>query len=150
MVNPDTGLDHYFPAVDKQGPRVAVSYYRSGRVPNENTTPNGGFAPAPGNGVQNRLSDYVLAGGVGLATPFRFVRIAAPFVPPDGVQTGFNGDYSGLVITPDGSAHPIWSDTRNASPDPVNGVGHDEDVFTTSHRIPSGRPAGAVVITQLR
>jgi hypothetical protein len=150
MVNPDRGLDHYFPAVDRQNSRIAVSYYRSERVPNENTTPKGGFAPAPGNGVQQKLSDYVLAGGFGLATPFRFVRVAAPFVPPDGVQEGFNGDYSGIVVTRDGLAHPIWSDTRNASPDPVNGVSHDEDVFSTARRIPSGGPARAVVTVRLR
>jgi hypothetical protein len=47
-VNPDTGLDHYMPAVDQspsKGDRIGVSYYRSERVPGENTTPPGGFAP---------------------------------------------------------------------------------------------------------
>jgi hypothetical protein len=64
--------------------------------------------------------------------------VAAPFVAPDGIQTGFNGDYSGLVVVGD-TAHPIWSDTRNANPDPVNAVGHDEDIFTVARNMPSGR-----------
>jgi hypothetical protein len=52
-VNPDTGLDHYFAATDQspqQGDQIGVSYYRTARVPNENTTPRGGFAPCSGNG----------------------------------------------------------------------------------------------------
>jgi hypothetical protein len=139
QVNPDTGLDHYFSAVDPaRDDKVAVSYFRSERVPGENSTPAGGFAPVAGNGVQDSLSDYVLAGGRGLTAPFRFVPVAAPFVAPDGIQTGFNGDYSGLVVVGD-TAHPIWSDTRNANPDPVNAVGHDEDIFTVARNVPSGR-----------
>ena len=60
------------------------------------------------------------------------------FPPPDGIQAGFNGDYSGLTIV-DENAHPIWSDTRNVDPfAPVNGVTHDEDVFTTKHGVPNG------------
>jgi hypothetical protein len=51
-VNPDSGLDHYFGA-DAVAPssgadRVGVSYYRTERVPVENTTPTAGFYPCPG------------------------------------------------------------------------------------------------------
>ena len=136
QVNPDRGLDHYFPAVDTTTTQVGVSYYRSERVRHENTTPPGGFAPAPGTGVQTGLSDYVLAGGHQLSTPFAFDEVAHTVPAPDGIQAGFNGDYSGLVITA-GRAHPIWSDTRNTNPDPVNGVNHDEDVFTTNRILPN-------------
>lgn len=157
-VNPDTGKDHYFAAIgvvssqsdqgedeqaskqsDKRAPRdwVGVSYYRTDRVPNENPAPgvSGVFAPAAGNGVQAEPSDYSLAGGRGLNTSFAAVRISPRFQPPDGIQAGFNGDYSGLVIV--GTiAHPIWSDTRNAAP-AGQGVAHDEDVFTDSVALPS-------------
>jgi hypothetical protein len=139
-VNPDTGLDHYFAAVDQspdRSDRVGVSYYRTDRVPNENTTPSGGFAPGQ-PGVQASNSDYVLAGGTGSATPYDFRVISPVFPPPDGVQAGFNGDYSGLTINTGTQAHPIWSDTRNASPDAVNGVTHDEDVFTDTVGLPAG------------
>src|SRR5207237_889309 len=37
-LNPDSGLDHYFPAVDQspdRGDRVGASYYRTERVPGE-------------------------------------------------------------------------------------------------------------------
>jgi hypothetical protein len=49
-VNSTHNRDHYEPAVavapNAGGPdRVGVSYYRTGRVPNENTVPSGGFAP---------------------------------------------------------------------------------------------------------
>ncbi|MDQ1634372.1 MAG: hypothetical protein QOJ32_1181, partial [Frankiaceae bacterium] len=47
-VNPDRGLDHYFPAVALARvprDRVGDSYYRSGRVPAENTAPTDGFKP---------------------------------------------------------------------------------------------------------
>jgi hypothetical protein len=61
------------------------------------------------------------------------------FAPPDGIQAGFNGDYSGLVINQDEEAHPIWSDTRNSDPfAPANGVVHDEDVFTAKANLPEG------------
>ena len=56
------------------------------------------------------------------------------FPPPNGIQTGFNGDYSGLTINKGAEAHPIWSDTRNVDPYvPANGVINDEDVFTDPH-----------------
>ena len=124
-VNPDSGLDHYFPAVDLAGngakDRVGVSYFRSQK--------------ARGTG----LSDYVLAGGTGLASPFQFEVLSPVFPPPDGAQAGFNGDYSGLVINRDEEAHPIWSDTRNSDPfAPANGVVHDEDVFTAKVALPDG------------
>jgi len=124
-VNPDSGLDHYFAAIDLAASgakdRVGVSYFRSQK--------------APGVG----LSDYVLAGGTGLASPFEFAVLSPVFAPPDGIQAGFNGDYSGLVINRDEEAHPIWSDTRNSDPfAPANGVVHDEDVFTAKVDLPDG------------
>src|SRR5581483_8352662 len=194
-VNPDTGLDHYFPATDQspsQGDAVGVSYYRTARVPDENTTPEAGFAPCGENGVVNmgasatcqpgvgaESSDYVLAGGAGLAsitastatstgestqsdrkgrerhaakdqqtaaaaadaTPFAFQVISPVFPPPDGIQSGFNGDYSGLTINTGTQAHPIWSDTRNANPYPPNKVGHDADVFSDAISLPSATTA---------
>jgi hypothetical protein len=165
-VNPDRGLDHYFPAVDQtrgEGDRVGVSYFRSERVPNENR-PGGTFtgaavfgpcnpdnSPPPGvdlcAGVAKGMSDYVLAGGTDRYTPYAFRVLSPPFPAPDGIQAGFNGDYSGLVINGGGDegdegalAHPIWSDTRNADPyAPTNGVRRDEDVFTDAVALPSGR-----------
>ncbi len=141
-VNPDQGLDHYFPAIDvaqiSDRDHVGDSYFRSERVPNENTTPPGGFRP-PQPGVQQANSDYVLAGGTALAAPFDFVLVSPTFRPPDGIQTGFNGDYSGLTINKGEEAHPLWSDTRNVDPfAPQNGVLHDEDVFTDTVVLPDG------------
>jgi hypothetical protein len=141
-VNPDRGLDHYFPANDVAdkvpGDRVGVSYYRSERVPDESTTPPGGFAPGL-PGVQTGMSDYVLAGGTNVTTPYKFKIVSPVFPPPDGAQAGFNGDYSGLTINQGEEAHPIWSDTRNADPyAPANGVLHDEDVFTDKVPLPDG------------
>jgi hypothetical protein len=142
-VNPDTGLDHYFPAVEQTprgDDRVGVSYYRTERVPNENTTPAAGFAPGTDPGVQQGNSDYVLAGGRSSATPYDFRVISPVFPPPDGIQAGFNGDYSGLAINAGSEAHPIWSDTRNVDPyAPANGVTHDEDIFTDKVGLPDGR-----------
>ena len=152
-VNPNDGKDHYFAAIsiassngergdgesDRSGQsgqddRIGVSYYRTDRVPGENTTAL--FAPAPGNGVQAEPSDYSLAGGTDLHTPYAAVKVSPSFAPPDGIQKGFNGDYSGLVLV--GTvAHPIWSDTRNSAP-VGQGVQHDEDVFTDSIRLPDG------------
>ena len=165
-VNPDRGRDHYMPAIDlapgagrgerddEDGndgeavqDRVGVSYYRTDRVPNENTqqvfgcppgttttAPNGPQPTCSGTGPNN--SDYVLSGGNGSRTPFRFTVLSPEFAPPDGIQTGFNGDYSGLTINRGTEAHPIWSDTRNVNPFPENGVVHDEDVFTTTVQLP--------------
>jgi hypothetical protein len=156
-VNPDSGVDHYFPAVDQspqRNDRLGVSYYRTERVPGENTTPKGGFAPCGNNGVVNtgsstscqpgvgaRNSDYVLAGGSGGQTPFRFTVLSPVFPPPDGIQSGFNGDYSGITINTGEQAHPIWSDTRSVNPYPANGVNHDEDVYSDTVSLPTGRGA---------
>lgn len=156
-VNPDSGLDHYFPAVDvaeaECGSRVGVSYYRTERVPNE-TLPDlsfGIFAPCtpegvppPGatscEGVQDRNSDYVLSGGTDLVTPYDFRVVSPTFRPPDGIQAGFIGDYTGLVINRGLEAHPIWADTRNVDPfAPLNGVIHDTDIFTDSLLLPEGQ-----------
>jgi len=84
-------------------------------------------------------SDYVLAGGFGAATPYDFKVVSPVFAPPDGIQAGFNGDYSGLTINRGEDAHPIWSDTRNIDPyAPLNGVIHDEDIFTDNVGLPNG------------
>jgi hypothetical protein len=149
-VNPDRGLDHYEAAVDESAmltDRVGVSYYRSERVPNETgsvlapcnpdgSVPEGSTSCA---GVQQADSDYVLAGGNGSSTPYPFRVISPVFPSPDGIQTGFNGDYSGLIVTRATEAHPIWSDTRNTDPfAPTNGVTHDEDVFSAPIQLPNG------------
>ncbi|MFL6048920.1 MAG: hypothetical protein ACJ738_04010 [Gaiellales bacterium] len=138
QVNTDVGLDHYFSAVDvdEQTGRVAVTYARTGRVPNENTTPSGGFAVGM-PGVQDRQSDYVLAWAHGnLKGRFKFRVLSPKTPPPDGNQAGFNGDYNDIVVTPDGRAHPTWSDTRVRVPDPgFYGSSVDEDMYTTSKSI---------------
>jgi hypothetical protein len=83
-----------------------VSYFRSERVPNENVSPGmDGFNP-PQDGVQEGNSDYIIAGGTAPFTRFNFDVLSPVFAPPDGVQAGFNGDYSGLTIVDD-DAHPI-------------------------------------------
>jgi hypothetical protein len=136
LVNPDRGTDHYFSAVDvgeKHGSHVAISYYRTGRVPGENNPPPGGFGPD----VATQMSDYVLSGGTGLNTPYRFEVLSPKFPPPDGIQAGFNGDYSGIAVDRNNIAHPIWSDTRNRVPDPAfDKATVDEDVFTVARPIP--------------
>jgi len=89
-------------------------------------------------GVQQSNSDYVLAGGTNLSVPYNFTVVSPVFPPPDGIQAGFNGDYSGLTINREEDAHPIWSDTRNTDPyAPNNGVMRDEDVFTDEVRLPN-------------
>lgn len=138
LVNPDRGTDHYFSAIDVAGhdsQRVAISYFRTGRVPGEDNPPPGGFGP----NVAHQMSDYVLSGGKGLNTPFAFEVVSPKFPPPDGIQAGFNGDYTDVVIDANGIAHPIWADTRNQVPNPgFNKVHVDEDVFTVSRPIPGG------------
>jgi hypothetical protein len=141
-VNPDDGLDHYMPATDQSpqnghgnSDRNGVSYYRTARVPGEDA---GGVFSLGDPGVGEENSDYALAGGRGDATPYDFRVISPVFPPPDGIQTGFNGDYSGLTVNRGELAHPIWSDTRNVNPFPLNGVTHDEDVFTDSVGLPNG------------
>ena len=90
------------------------------------------------NGVGAKNSDYFLAGGTALNTPFNF-RVVSPVFPvPDGKRTGFNGDYSGLIIITEEGAQPVWSDTRNLNPFPLNGSGHDENSFTERVLLPEG------------
>lgn len=152
-VNPADGKDHYFAAIavaagnseqgdgeSGQSDRIGISYYRTNRIPNENVLPaSGAFDPAVDPGVQAEPSDYSLAGGHGLHTRYEAVKVSPTFAPPDGIQAGFNGDYSGLVLVGT-MAHPIWSDTRNLAPAGQlgPGPGHDEDVFTDSVRLPGG------------
>ena len=82
-------------------------------------------------------SDFVLSGGTDLNTPFGFEVLTPKFPPPDGIQAGFNGDYSGITVDRNGVAHPIWSDTRNRVPNPdFNKCTVDEDVFTAARPIP--------------
>jgi hypothetical protein len=55
-VNPDRGLDHYFPATDQSldgNDRNGVSYYRTERAPNEpgQGQPSAAFAPCPAAGT---------------------------------------------------------------------------------------------------
>jgi hypothetical protein len=139
MVNADTGVDHYMSAIDvgeKAGGSVlAISYFRTDRVPNEDTTPPGGFALGQ-PGVGQELSDYGLAQGTHGSTPFAFDPLSPRFPAPDGVQAGFNGDYTGVVVTPDLKAHPLWSDTRARSPQPdFDKVTVDEDVYTDTLKL---------------
>lgn len=140
-VNPESGKDHYFAAIDvaardqgdsddKRGDLVAVSYFRTDRVPGENATPVHAVGE-PGVGASD--SDYDLSGGRSLATPFRARRVSPRFPAPD-KDSGFNGDYSGLTLVGK-TAHPIWSDTRNPIP---NTSLHDEDIFTDAVPVPDG------------
>jgi hypothetical protein len=147
-VNPTDGKDHYFPAIgvvtsssnqdgndSETSDRVGVSYFRTDRVPNENPAPgvSGVFAPTD-SGVETEPSDYSLAGGRGLNTRYTAIQVSPTFLPPDGGQEGFNGDYSGLVLVGT-TAHPIWSDTRSVAPS-GQGATRDEDVFTDSVALP--------------
>jgi hypothetical protein len=136
LVNPDRGTDHYFSAIDigeTARPKVAISYYRTDRVAGENNPPPGGFDSS----VANKMSDYVLSGGRGLNTPYHFTVLSPRFPPPDGLQAGFNGDYSGINVDTLGRAHPVWSDTRSRVPNPAFNKGTvDEDVFTVTRSIP--------------
>jgi hypothetical protein len=130
-VNSDTGADHYFAAVGADSTNLAVSFFKSGRLPNEN---NAVVFTQGTPGVQTASSSYQLAGqrAAQPASPFATLNISPLFAPPDGDQTGFNGDYTGIAVT-GSTAHVTWSDTRNSAPPPQ---GHDEDVFTASHSVP--------------
>ena len=78
------------------------------------------------------------AGGRTLATPFAFAVLSPRFPAPDGIQEGFNGDYTGLVVIGAGNAHPIWSDTRVSVPKPnFDNETVDEDVFTNALQLPA-------------
>jgi hypothetical protein len=138
-VNPDSGLDHYQPAIDVGADgRVGVSYYRSERVPNENTSPVDGFTPGRDPGVQEAGNDYVLSAGK-QTSPFVFKVVSPVFPAPDGAQAGFLGDYSGLAVSGT-TAHPIWADPRNNNPFfPSFFVHRDEDIFTQATQLPAGR-----------
>jgi hypothetical protein len=128
------------------GDLVAISYYRTCRIPNENTAcPLGSTkvcAPGTTPGVQNETSDYSLVGGRGLSTPYGGHPVTPNFPPPrGGREVGFMGDYSGITVV--GTvAHPIWADPRNGVPtsfrDPQidQRAINDEDVFTVATRVP--------------
>jgi hypothetical protein len=135
-VNSDTGADHYFAAVGADSTNLAVSFFKSGRLPNEN---DGVVFTLGTPGVQTASSSYWLTGqrAAQPASSFASLNISPLFAPPDGDQTGFNGDYTGIAVT-GSTAHVIWSDTRNSAPQttPPQGVVHDEDVFTASHPVP--------------
>ncbi len=69
--------------------------------------------------------------------PYATSVLSPRFPPPNGVQAGFNGDYSGIAVDTNNLAYPIWSDTRSRVPNPTfNGVSVDEDVFTAGRPIP--------------
>jgi hypothetical protein len=143
-VNPDSGFDHYQPAVDvvKGGNgRFGVSYFRTAQVPNETANAaTAGFVFAPGQaGVQATNSQYFLSGGRGLKTPLTARPVSPMFPAPAGNQAGFNGDYSSLVLVGD-TAHPLWSDTRNTAPagQVATVPAPDEDVFTVAMELPGG------------
>ncbi len=137
----DTNGDYYFPAIDVAEvggrSRIGVSYYRTDRVPNENNTPEGGFQLGM-PGIGKKLSDYRLSGGSDLnRASYREIVVSPRFPAPDGIQAGFIGDYTGLVINRGQEAHPIWADTRNRVPNPrFNKVTVDEDVFTVTRQLP--------------
>jgi hypothetical protein len=142
MVNATRNLDHNEAAVavSPVSDRVGISYYRTGRVPDENTA-TGPFAPGQ-PGVQARDSDYALAGRTGTSTSFAAITLSPSFPPPGGDQFG----YSGLTITPDGADHPIWADPRNVDPlVPANGIVNDEDVFTAATGLPGGQASVTTV-----
>jgi hypothetical protein len=140
-VNPDGGTDHYFAAIDvaeRDGAKLGVGYYSTGRVPHENQTPKNGFTTAD-PGVAKRLSDYVFASGRPRRAPFSFEVLSPRFPAPDGVQAGFNGDYSGISISRTNIAHVVWSDTRvRVHEAAINGANVDEDVYTDARRIGRG------------
>jgi hypothetical protein len=129
---------------------VAVSYYRTCQVANE-TEPAGCavgaqpqncvvFTPGQQAGVQAEPSDYSLSGGRGLRVPFGARAVSPTFQPPDGLQAGFMGDYSGLTVVGD-VAHPIWSDQRVSIPAAFQadqGGTRDADIYITAARIPDG------------
>jgi hypothetical protein len=116
---------------------LAISYYRTCRVPNENQSTAPFTTKQPG--VQAEPSDYTLSGGRGRSTPYGARPLSPIFPPPDGNQTGFMGDYSGITVIGDVAA-PIWSDPRNVIPQAFQadqGAVHDQDVYLSLARIPS-------------
>ncbi len=127
------GFDQYMAAVavSPSNHDIALSFYVTRRVPNEYGH-HGTFRSGQ-PGVEKEESGYLLAVGKGLRDAFSVSSLAPSFPPPDGIQAGFNGDYSDLVVVGD-AAHPIWSDTRNAFK-ASTGTFHDEDVFTTTRKL---------------
>lgn len=131
--NGSTG-DDYMPSigVSPVSHDLAIGYYTTPRVLNENKH-SAVFKPGM-PGVQKRSSRYLFAVSPGGASSFTSTAISPSFVPPNGIQTGFNGDYTGVTITGN-IAHPIWSDTRNSYK-----IGsktfNDEDVFTKAVTLP--------------
>jgi hypothetical protein len=134
---------------------VAVAYYRTCEVAGEVEPANcfvGGqpqncvvFAPGKQPGVQAEPSDFTLAGGHGRTVPYGARSVSPIFQPPNGGQTGFMGDYSGIAVV--GSvAHPIWSDPRVGIPAAFQadqgGGTRDEDVYTAAARVPNGARDG--------
>ncbi|MBJ7599052.1 hypothetical protein [Candidatus Nephthysia bennettiae] len=120
------------------GDHVAISYYRTCQVPNQNQTPPGG-AFAPGQpGVQAENSDFTLSGGHGRATPYAARPVSPLFPPSDGNQAGFMGDYTGITVIGDVAA-PIWSDNRVVIPTAFQAdqdAVHDQDIYLTMARVP--------------
>lgn len=111
---------------------VAVGFYTTGRVHKERNH-KGVFKPGTG-GVDARTSTFRLAVSRRGRASFTVSSISPRFRPPNGIQIGFNGDYSGITVIGN-VAHPIWSDTRNhyrAHGKSVN----DEDIFTTTRTLP--------------
>jgi hypothetical protein len=117
---------------------VAISYYRTCQVPNQNTPPPGGvFAPGQ-PGVQAENSDFTLSGGHGRATPYAARPVSPLFPPPDGNQAGFMGDYTGITVIGEVAA-PIWSDSRVVIPKAFQAdqdAVHDQDIYLTLARVP--------------
>ncbi|HEX6538586.1 MAG TPA: sialidase family protein [Candidatus Dormibacteraeota bacterium] len=129
------------------GDHVAVSYYRTCQIPNETAAcPLGSTTlvctPGTTPGVQSEPSDYDLMGGFNSATPFTGLPVSPVFPPPQGGrETGFMGDYSGIVVLGT-TAHPIWADPRNAvpvqfqEPQADQRAINDNDIFTVATGVP--------------
>jgi hypothetical protein len=145
-----TGADFYQADVDvASNHHVAVSFYRSDRVPNENTTPDDFFTPCPDPGTNcpsgvraaSNKSVYILATDRANRAPGEQLtnqQLSPVFSPPRGsTQEGFNGDYSSIAVAGN-IAHPVWSDTRNTvvQTSPDQGVVNDEDIFTDAIAVP--------------
>jgi hypothetical protein len=113
-----------------------------------------------GNDETTGYSDMSLSGSKDLST-FKSKRVTSGSMPPPTEFTNaqgngtFLGDYSGLTVAGDGSAHPIWSDTRTVDlflcpgtatpgvpPALCTGIeagglqANDEDVFTAHVGLP--------------
>jgi hypothetical protein len=105
---------------------LAVGFYGSARVPKEDRH-GGTFKPGQ-SGVQAEPTHFYLATARSASGHFSIRSLTPAFWPPNGTQSGFNGDYSGMAVTGN-TAHPIWSDTRNVFR--IFGAPFtDEDVFT--------------------